>query len=631
MSEQQTPDALVECRGCGASVLPRPWCSVCGSPLAEATGRRSFAADPSEPALAVRVVSTLFPQLPRADMDAFRFSLGVGAVAVVVLVTLGFLPVALATSAVLVPLLLGVYLYSVDVYEDEPLRVLAVTLLWGAVTGFLFGLLLRELFPARIGAPTDEGATQFLRVVLLPTLATGMIVLGPLALLRFPKFNDVLDGATFGAISGATFVGAQTIAQSIDLLMAGLQPGGDTWSWILRILEHGVAIPLVAGGAVGGVCGALWLRHRAPVPDRHALGLLGHPLAALAVAILLLIGANAALVMLRDLPRLVALFLLAGAALLWLRQLLELGLRQEAVEAATAEPRTCQDCGRETPPGSFCTECGMALRALPKRPARAGEEPGRPTHDEPSRLGGSRSLTVFIVALLITMAVAGAVVLALAPSTRPPCPDPQLPCPGIVSDAVRQPAQGLDQPAPGVMRFGQTWQAEAGWQVDFDSRWWELDDTDTSGALWLYSDYTATTTRGNRVTVGLSLRLEVAPVTSETPDAMLARLNDFVRGILESAVVRDEHTSRLLRPHIGYRTAVARYLVGDFGAQGSVTPYGAHILTASDGRLTAGIIFFVGQPDESFPFFSGSVRTTRYVGDMLDDIVKRFYWTEAGP
>jgi hypothetical protein len=43
------------------------------------------------------------------------------------------------------------------------------------------------------------------------------------------------------------------------------------------------------------------------------------------------------------------------------------------------------------------------------------------------------------------------------------------------------------------------------------------------------------------------------------------------------------------------------------------------------------MVLYVGQPDESFPFFAGSVRTTRAVGDLLDDIVKRFYWTDTGP
>lgn len=261
---------LVECPECRASVLPRPYCSVCGQSL-QGTGRAGrFAADPSEAAVAVRLVSTLFPQLPKADMDAFRLALGLGVGVLVVLVALGYLAVALVAGAVLVPLLLGVYLYSVDVYEDEPIRVIMVTLVWGAFSGAVFGLALRELFPGRVGPSPDEDLVLVVRVLITPLVALGLMLAGPLALVRYRKFDDVLDGATFGAVSGATFVGAQIVAQSLDLVTAGPQPGGETWSWVMRIVEHGVAVPLIAGGAVAGACGAFWLRYRAPVRDRAA-------------------------------------------------------------------------------------------------------------------------------------------------------------------------------------------------------------------------------------------------------------------------------------------------------------------------------------------------------------------------
>ena len=149
---------LVACGACGSVVLPRNHCSVCGEALLAAEpdatlrGRPRRARDG-----AIRLATTLFPRLPRADLDAFRLALGDRrACVVVVLAAAGFLPVALLASALLVPLLLTVYLYSTDVYEDEPVRVILVTLAWGAVTGALFGLLLRELFPARVGPPADE-------------------------------------------------------------------------------------------------------------------------------------------------------------------------------------------------------------------------------------------------------------------------------------------------------------------------------------------------------------------------------------------------------------------------------------------------------------------------------------------
>ena len=55
-------------------------------------------------------------------------------------------------AAALVPLLTILYLYDVDEYEDEPLRVVAVTILWGAAAGIGVGLLGRHIAPSGIAA-----------------------------------------------------------------------------------------------------------------------------------------------------------------------------------------------------------------------------------------------------------------------------------------------------------------------------------------------------------------------------------------------------------------------------------------------------------------------------------------------
>ena len=47
-------------------------------------------------------------------------------------------PVAIVAAAILVPLVTIIYLYDVDVYENEPIRVVALTFLWGALVGALF-------------------------------------------------------------------------------------------------------------------------------------------------------------------------------------------------------------------------------------------------------------------------------------------------------------------------------------------------------------------------------------------------------------------------------------------------------------------------------------------------------------
>ena len=368
---------MITCANCGADIPQLPYCIACGASLTsgDAHQHRRFAASPHENAVAVRFASTMLPRLPKAHMAAFNISLLVGLLIVVVIAALGYYPVALAAGAFIVPLLLVVYIYDVDDYEDEPIRVTAYTIVWGVIAGALFGFLLRAMFPSVSLLTGESLLTGVLKTGVLPLIGGALALAGPLVLLPYRKFNDVLDGATFGATAGATFAGAQVIVQSLDLFSAGLHPGGDAGSWVIRILLHSVLVPIILGCAVGAVAGAFWLRYRAPVPDRTKLGAAGRPVVALLMAALLLLSSSVGLNLLRDIPSLIVESVLAAVALIWLRLVIHLGLLEEIVEVAEGPPVTCANCGRETPHGSFCGECGVALRALPKRAGGATSPP----------------------------------------------------------------------------------------------------------------------------------------------------------------------------------------------------------------------------------------------------------------
>jgi hypothetical protein len=77
---------------------------------------------------------------------------------------------------------------------------------------------------------------------------------------------------------------------------------------------------------------------------------------------------------------LVGIAVLAILGLIWMRLLIHLGLMQEAAEIEIGPPITCPECGALTPYHTFCVNCGIALRALPR--GRRPAEPARPT---PSR------------------------------------------------------------------------------------------------------------------------------------------------------------------------------------------------------------------------------------------------------
>lgn len=367
---------LVTCHQCDNDVPRLEFCIRCGDPLndeysAQARGeqRRRFAAAPDESVRSVAMISTLFPQLPRAEMGHFRLALGIGVALIVGLALAGVFPVALVSAAVLVPLLMVLYLYVVDVYEDEPIWVIAATMLWGAAAGAVYSFAARTLVSgSTFGGP--DGAAIVTSGVVLPIVEGALMLAGPLVLLPWRRFNDVLDGATFGAASAVSFGGAYVIVQSLAVLGAGLRPAGDPLPWVVQLLSLGVLQPVIAAGAIGSAAAAFWLRYRAPVTDRHALGLAGNPAVALLGAAVLLVAAGVGRTTLSLIPQTIVLALVAGVALLWLRRTLHVGLLQEAREIEVGRSISCPNCGHPTPEHTFCGHCGISLRALPRSVTR---------------------------------------------------------------------------------------------------------------------------------------------------------------------------------------------------------------------------------------------------------------------
>src|SRR4051794_18218802 len=277
-----TPEAprdpgTVTCNQCGNDVPRLQFCIRCGDPLSDeysAEGRSQardrFAAAPNEPVRTVAFVSTLFPQLPRAEMRTFRLAFLAGAGLILVLTLLGFYPVALVSAAILVPLLMVMYVYVVDIYEDEPLSIIGATMAWGAAAGLLYALVVRALPSGGFGAASASSVA--LNGIVLPILEGLLMIAGPLFLLPQRRFNDVLDGATFGAASAVAFVGTHVIVQSLPILGSGLRPAGDALPWVIQLLSLGVLQPVIAAGAIGAATAAFWLRYRAPITDRRKLG-----------------------------------------------------------------------------------------------------------------------------------------------------------------------------------------------------------------------------------------------------------------------------------------------------------------------------------------------------------------------
>jgi hypothetical protein len=186
---------------------------------------------------------------------------------------------------------------------------------------------------------------------------------------------------------------------------------------------------VLAMTAIGAVCAAVWLRYRAPVKDRGALGPFGWPpFTFLTAALLVVTGAVGET------------FLPAGAWLAWLvaldllglvllRQAIHVGLLEEAQDREIGPEVRCANCGAMTATHTFCNNCGISLKALPKVPdaAARGSFPGRLTPAE-GHWSGARRLLPYAAGL----ALVGGIAVAIGALTAPPGPKarcrPHVPC-----------------------------------------------------------------------------------------------------------------------------------------------------------------------------------------------------------
>jgi len=361
----------------GASLVGRGLSGVMNIDPTSLSGvRRAFAAAPNESVLRPTIVSTLFPQLPRPSMAVFRTCLGLGLATVLVLGVAGLYPVALIAGAVLLPMLVVLYMVDVNVFEEQSLPVIGATLAWGAVTGALTALIAKGLSPSGTEVFVGgSGSLVLTRGVLIPLLSAVLILLGPLALLRYPRFSTVLDGATFAAASASAFVGAEVIVQALSALGHGLRPPGSVLPWLVQLAIIAVALPLVTMASMGATAGVVWLKLRAPIRDRSAFGRLGSVYVAVPLGCAALVIAAIVQLTLRGGVALAIIAVLAVLALLWLRQVIHVGLLEEALLIEDAPIITCANCGHRTRRGTFCESCGIALAALPASRSSVGPSP----------------------------------------------------------------------------------------------------------------------------------------------------------------------------------------------------------------------------------------------------------------
>lgn len=371
-----TPLALSSCPNCGNETPPGPFCGVCGAHLLfgsdrlAATRPHAYSAFPEEGVFKAAVVTTLFPHLSHRSTFAFRIALTVLVALLVAFALAGLEPAVIATSALGVPLLFGLYLHEVDVYEESPIVLGFVTLLAGTGLGIGFALLGGPLV-ANALQPTFggifSGARALEAAIAVPAVGQAlMCVPAALAVPARRRMGETLDGFAIGAGGALGFTLAATLTNLVSLLSNGPISNASFTTITTEALVRGFSQPIVAAGTIGLVGAALWVRRS----DRGSTGVRWStsPVAAFALGLLLQIGLGFA-----DEARLLDTVLLVvhlGAALLVLVSLrigLHFLLLDEARDVRVGPAHVCPHCHHITPTMAFCPECGVATSATAKR------------------------------------------------------------------------------------------------------------------------------------------------------------------------------------------------------------------------------------------------------------------------
>jgi hypothetical protein len=347
------------------------FCGHCGAHLttASTTRRHAFAAVPSERVAQLSIISTLFPHLPHRRGGAFRWALLAGGVAVLILAALHLFAPATVAATLLLPVLYLLYLYEVEVYEDEPWLVIGATMVAGAVLGYAF-----TSFAGRavslLNLTGDRENAFVLAGVAIPIVAQALMLAGPLFLFAVRgRFREPLDGLTFGAASALGFTLTSSLTRFWPAITGSLVAGGDPIDWSLRLLQVGILVSLINATTTGLVAAAVWL-HRY---DRRRIT---RPWASsILVTLIVAFGAQVVIGMLTfALPNVVTEVVIrllgAIALLLYVRLVIHQALLVEGVEHEIGPDSQCPECHRIVPTMAFCPACGAARAAAPK-PGRA--------------------------------------------------------------------------------------------------------------------------------------------------------------------------------------------------------------------------------------------------------------------
>lgn len=361
---------MTECSVCGNQIPEGEYCGACGAHLPTSSAHRAgaFAADPGQHVLHPNVVSTLFPHLPHRQSTHFRLGLlGLG----IILVALGVLRLTgpeIAVAAASVPVLYVLYLYEVEIYEEQPLLVIALTFGLGLVLGAPWAILTGPIVThALLAHLTNNTTTASLLAVgvVIPLGAQVLMLAGALVLYRLGRYREPLDGFTFGAAGALGFALATTLVNLAPELQRGLVGGAPATTNALVVLARGLLVPFLDASTTGLLAGALWLR-RVPTRRLPFSWLASLPAAIAVAAIVRIILGISAITVLRTGVVVLSYLITAAALLLWVRLALHRLLLAHREDVVIGPAQVCCNCHHVVPRMRFCPHCGIATAATPR-------------------------------------------------------------------------------------------------------------------------------------------------------------------------------------------------------------------------------------------------------------------------
>ncbi|WBQ02370.1 PrsW family glutamic-type intramembrane protease [Kribbella sp. CA-293567] len=378
----------MECPRCSSDVPEvSHFCHRCGSDLqsADAGRKKAYAARPDEPVASFKLVSTIMPQGAGRQPYTYKVALGIALLLTVVTAALGALPVAIMVAAFAIPIVYILYLYDVNLWEDEPVPVVAAAFVLTGVLAAVFTWLwsdrislTSDLVGSNPGGPS--GRDLVILMLLVPVVSELIRQIGPIYLASRPRYDDLMDGFTFGVVAGVGFACFETLVLHWAWISGGFAgPGSSTGTWISIVVLQGFVKPLIYGSATGlavAEFSGLGEKYDGFTP-RWVFGLIQAMAVNAAfqggVYLLGFIGGRGSTI--GAILGVVWGLVLLGALIILVRTVLHKGLLEAALESAarggsnhaSGELAFCSRCEMPLLPHSdFCSACGNSVRSVPK-------------------------------------------------------------------------------------------------------------------------------------------------------------------------------------------------------------------------------------------------------------------------